>query len=81
MKVTYSSKAKHWGEGFALLQEATRRLDVIVGPSAEVRAAWDREEPLDQRSVYTLRLSDDSGEVTATFAPRRSTRLPWCATE
>ncbi len=70
MKVEYSDKAKQWGEGFALLQQATKRLEEVVGPAtAWVVAVWDRAEDARGRSVYTLRISDWEGAVSATFTP------------
>jgi hypothetical protein len=70
MNVTYTDKAKQGGEGFALLQQATRHLEEVLGPSVEtVKAEWDRTEDGNGRSRYTLRLSDWSGSVSASFTP------------
>jgi hypothetical protein len=68
MNVTYTDKAKQGG--FALLQQATRYLEEVLGRSVEtVKAEWDRTEDADGRSLYTLRLSDWSGSVSASFTP------------
>src|SRR4051812_15049449 len=68
--VTYSEKAKEEKEGHALLQKATARLEEVLGPSAGlVSAAWDRTQDERGRVLYTLRLSDFTGEVFAAFTP------------
>ncbi len=70
MKVTYTSKAKREGEGYVLLQHATTRLEELLGPSAEgVEALWDMTEDKRKRPLYTLRISDWTGEASAAFAP------------
>lgn len=71
MSVTYSDKAKQWGEGYALLQQATKRLEDILGPSAgSVAAEWDRGQDERGRILYTLRIADPTGEVGAAFTPQ-----------
>jgi hypothetical protein len=68
MNVTYSDKARQWGEGYALLQQATTRLEEVAGPSADlVKVEWDRVEDAGGRSLYTLTLSDWTGSVSADF--------------
>ncbi|HJT76798.1 MAG TPA: hypothetical protein VJ739_06310 [Gemmataceae bacterium] len=68
MTVTYTDKAKQWGEGYALLQEATDRLEEVLGESAGlVSAEWDRTQDARGRVLYRLRLSDFTGQVSATF--------------
>lgn len=70
MEAIYTEKARQWGEGYALLHHATKRLEEILGPSASlVRAEWDRREDARGRTLYTLRLSDWTGETKADFAP------------
>jgi hypothetical protein len=70
MNVTYQNKAKQWGEGYALLQQATKRLEEVLGPSAElVSAEWTQGQDARGRIIYTLTLSDFTGQVSATFAP------------
>lgn len=70
MRVIYHDRAKQWGEGYALLQQATKRLEEIVGHSEDlVTAEWDRTQDAQGRVVFTLRLADWSGWVTAVFAP------------
>ena len=55
MNVTYSDKARLTGEDFKLLQQASNRLEEILGKSApRVSAEWDRQE--DPFMKYTRRL-------------------------
>ncbi len=69
MKVSYSEKAKERGEGFALLQQVTERLEEVVRRfSGEVKAEWDRTDR-NGHSLYTLRLSDRADSASASFAP------------
>jgi hypothetical protein len=80
MNVIYSEKAKQGGEGYALLQQATERLKEVVGETADpIKAEWDRREDGEGRSLYTLRLSDWSGAVSASLTPdelQSPSRLP-----
>ncbi len=70
MNVTYSDKARQWGEGYTLLQHATKRLEEVLGQSAGgVKAEWDRREDAQGRVVYNLRLSDWTGSVSEDFSP------------
>ncbi len=70
MNVTYSDQSKQGPEGSALLQQATRRLHAVLGPAAEtVQAEWDRTQDPKGRPLYTLRISDGTDSVTASFAP------------
>src|SRR3954452_21327058 len=70
MNVTYHDTARQWGEGYVLLQHATKRLEEVLGPSAgEVSAEWDRSQDERGRLVYTLKLSGFAREVSATFTP------------
>jgi hypothetical protein len=69
MNVTYRDKVKQRGEGDVLVRQATKRLEEVLGPSAAlVSAEWD--QTLDERGRirYVLKISDFSGEVSATFA-------------
>jgi hypothetical protein len=79
VNIAYSESARQWGEGYTLLQQATMRLEEIGGPSAgQVKAEWDRAEDSRGRTIYTLRLSDWTGAVSAAFAPeelRNSTHM------
>lgn len=69
MKVIYSDKAQQGGEGNILLQEATKRLDEVIGPSADrVTAEWDRKDE-NGHPLYTLRISDQTESATASLAP------------
>lgn len=68
MNVTYPDRAKQV-EGFFLLEQATACLTEVLGPSAEqVRIEWDRMEDACGRAVYTLRLSDWTGEASGNFS-------------
>ena len=68
MNVTYSPKARQWGEGYALLQHAMQRLEEVAGPSGvSVSAEWDRGEDERRRTLYTLKIRDLTGEASATF--------------
>lgn len=70
IQVKYTERSRQWGEGFTLLQQATKRLEEVLGPSAPwIRAEWDRVENGKRRSVYSLRISDWTGEVSATYTP------------
>jgi hypothetical protein len=70
MDVTYTDRAKQWGEGFSLLQAATTRLEEILGPSADhVKVVWDRTEDEKQRLLYRLSLSEGPDAATAVFDP------------
>jgi hypothetical protein len=68
MNVTYNDKAKR-GEEDNLLQRATSRLEEVLGPSAGlVTAEWERGQDERGRILYTLKLSDQSGDVSTTFS-------------
>lgn len=70
MKVTYSDKARQWEKERQLLQNATRRLEEILGRSADsVVAEWDRTEDAHKRLQYVLTLRDSTEEAQATFSP------------
>jgi hypothetical protein len=70
MNIIYQDRAKQWREGYALLEQVTRRLEEVVGQSADpVTAEWDRAEDAQGHLVFTLRLSDWAGSVTGVFAP------------
>lgn len=64
MDLHYTDRAKQWGEGFVLIQQASKRLEEVLGShSAEVKAEWDRIEDQTGRILYTLRISDWIGSV------------------
>lgn len=70
MNVTYTDQTRQRGEEHALLQQATNRLEEILGPSAaRVKAEWERREDARGRTLYTLHLSDWTGDVKADFSP------------
>ena len=70
MNVAYSDRAKQAGECFELIQQATGKLKETLGSAQDsVRAQWERIEDEQGRSLYSLKISDFSGEVEATFAP------------
>jgi hypothetical protein len=68
MKISYTAKARQWSEGFAMLEQATAQLKKVLGNAAQwVTADWDRWEDEKGRSYYRLKVSDWSGEITASF--------------
>jgi hypothetical protein len=69
MKVVYTEKAKQRGEGLALVQHATQRLEEIVPSTGPVVAEWDRTEDHTGRPRYLLKLSGFDSEVRDEFAP------------
>ena len=70
MNVIYSEKAKQWGEGRELLEQATQQLEDVLGPAAGgVKAEWDREEDAKGCPVYTLSLADREESASASFTP------------
>ena len=75
MNVVYHEKAKQWREGYALMEEATERLQEVLGSSLDpVEAEWDGAEDKQGRMVYTLKLRDFAGEVQACFTPEELMR-------
>lgn len=75
MNVAYSDRTKQTEEHSELLQQATEELKEILGSAQDsVRAHWDRVEDEQGRLLYSLKLSDFSGEVEATFAPEELRR-------
>jgi hypothetical protein len=75
MNVAYSDRAKQVREYFELLQQVTERLKEVLGPSQDVvRAQWDQVEDDRGRSLYSLKISDFTGEVEATFTPEELQR-------
>lgn len=76
MNVTYQDKAAQRGEGHTLLQNATKQLEEVLGPSAEfVSAEWEQGQDARGRPIYQLTLSDSSGRVAATLT-REQLRSP-----
>ncbi len=70
MNVVYHDKAKQWGEGYPLMEEATEELQELLANSLDpVEAEWDREEDKQGHVVYTLKLRDFAGEVKDSFTP------------
>ncbi|HET6573763.1 MAG TPA: hypothetical protein VFG68_09195 [Fimbriiglobus sp.] len=70
MQVKYSDAVKHSGEDFALLQQATRQLAEVLGPSAGlVESEWDRSEDARDRTLYTLTIRDWTGKTQTQFSP------------
>ena len=70
MKVTYSERSKHAVDRLALLQQATKQLDEVVGRhSSSVHAEWDRTEDDKGRPLYFLRIVDGTDSAEASFAP------------
>jgi hypothetical protein len=83
MKVEYSAKVKRSDAWLGLLQEATARLEEVLGPSAPwIIAAWDQEENGTGRVVFKLCIRDWTGEVCSSFTPEllrsyAQDRYPW----
>jgi hypothetical protein len=70
MNVTYTERAKNPSETFALLQQATQKLDDVVGrSSATLSAEWDRTEDTKGRPWYTLHITDFADSAQTSFAP------------
>jgi hypothetical protein len=68
--VIFTEKTKQSAGGYALLQQASRTLEEILGQSGSlVTAEWDRGEDDRGRTLYILRISDWTGSATAVFAP------------
>ena len=68
MIATYTEKAKQRTDHFPLLQHATKLLEDIAAHSSEpIVAAWDRQEDQRGQTLYTLKLSDLSGAVSASY--------------
>ncbi len=56
--------------GSALLQQATKCLEEVLGPSAgRVRAEWEQTRDERGRTLYVLRISGFPDQVSGTFAP------------
>jgi len=81
MNVRYSDQIKQPGNGFALLQQATKCLEEVATRSAALATAeWDRTHDEHGRPVYVLKLSDFSGTVTDRFSSHeleQPRRLRW----
>jgi hypothetical protein len=70
MKVTYSEKTKQPAASYSLLQQATGKLEEVVGRhSVTANADWDLTEDAKGRPLYTLRVSDGSDSAKTSFAP------------
>lgn len=68
MNVIYRGQAKQEGQEHALLQQATKVLEDIVGSShEEVSAIWEQSRDARGRILYTVNLSDSTGQVSTTF--------------
>ena len=68
MNVTYTEKAKEFNEANSYLRQATGYLEEVLGQSADlVNAEWDRTTDDKGRSLYTLHISDWTGEASAIF--------------
>ncbi len=69
MTVTFTDQAKRWGQDLELLQQATKRLEEVLGASTPlVSAKWDQGADDRGRTFYTLTISDFDGEVSAQLA-------------
>ncbi|MBY0455751.1 MAG: hypothetical protein K2V38_00280 [Gemmataceae bacterium] len=65
MDIRYSEAVRQWPEGFELLQQATRRLEEVVGPAdaPNLSGEWDRTGAPGEQSQFTLRVRNPDGEV------------------
>jgi hypothetical protein len=74
MKAIYDESLRQADELFMLAQQATRRLEEVLGRSGDpVTAEWGRTTDEQGRPVVTLRLSDWAGTVMARFSPAELT--------
>jgi hypothetical protein len=70
MNVICSERIRQSGSLLRLVQQAADRLEEVIGSSAGlVTAEWDQSDDGRGRAVVTLRLSDWTGAVVASFAP------------
>jgi hypothetical protein len=81
MFVFYTDRVKNNGASYALLQEVSRRLEELIGPSVRrleellgpadgmVKAEWDQLEDASGRTRFRLRLSDPSESIDDSFEP------------
>jgi len=83
IKVEYSENSKRSNAIPALLQQATKRLEEVLGPSAAwVMVRWDQHGNGNGRSHFTLWISDWTGEVSSSFSSEElrsysQERYPW----
>jgi hypothetical protein len=69
MNVIHTNHAAQGEGSLALVKPATEILEEVVGPSSErVKVEWNRTEDARGRPLYSLRLSDGTDSVSATFA-------------
>lgn len=69
MNVIYQDKSKQGADGFGLLQQASKHLEAILGPSAaSMSVEWSQSQDARGRTLYTLNLSDAMEQVSASFA-------------
>lgn len=74
MKAIFDESIRQGDESFMLAQQATRRLEEVLGRSGDlVTAEWGRGTDEQGRTVVTLRLSDWTGSVMARFSPAELT--------
>jgi len=70
LRVSVAATLHKWPEEHRLVQNASRRLTDLIGPTAgPVSVEWDRAEGPQERPVITLRISNPSGSVAAVFDP------------
>jgi hypothetical protein len=68
--VSVGAALHEWPEGYRLIQNASRRLTDLIGPTAgQVSIEWDRAEGPQECPVISLRISNPSGSVAAVFDP------------
>ena len=70
MNVQYMPGIQSWAEGFKLIQQATRRLEEILGSSAGlVTVHWESMTDAKGRPRYRLTLRGFTAEVSTVFTP------------
>jgi hypothetical protein len=70
VNVTYSDQTRQRAEDHLLLEQATKSLEKVVGPSAElVSVQWDRGQDERGDTIYRLTISNCTEEVSAAFTP------------
>jgi hypothetical protein len=70
MNMAYDDKLNQAAEDYPLLQQATRQLEEMLGPSAEsVSAVWEGSRDAQDQPLYKLTISDPTDEAQRTFTP------------
>jgi hypothetical protein len=71
MEVHYSPEVRQWADGVKLVEQASSLLADILGPQSSqlVKAAWNRVQDRQGRTLYRLTIRDFTGEVSTDFSP------------